>query len=249
MKKMKWTLMLAGGLGLAGVWFVTHPAIQPSADASTTSVSTGVATITVIGRSDAQVTPGLAVIDAGLSTSGSDAQTAQQGNDSKMQKLLTALKSAGVPSANIRTEWYSIHPNYASDKTGSQALDGFQAVDDIKVQLTDLTQVGNIVDLLVKSGANQINNVSYEVANPAKIEEQAYSAALADAKAQANNIAQSLGLTISGVQSVDTTNAGGTLGPIDVTSSAQSSTTVSPGTQDVMTTVKVVYTLASGTGQ
>jgi len=249
--KPKWWVGLST-VGVIAIGFIaTHPALKPAAAASATGVSAanGLPTITVIGRSSEQIAPGLAVIDAGVSTNATDAQSAQQQNDSAMLKLQSALESAGVKATNIRTLWYNIHPNYQQVKAGSPTVSGFNAVDDIQVQVTDLKQVGDIVDLLVKNGANQINNVSYQVADPLKIQEQAYNAALADAKAQANNIAQALGVTISGVQSVDTTNGGGAPGPIYAASdSASSAAPMAPGTQDVTTTVKVVYTLASTTG-
>ncbi|MCF8565665.1 SIMPL domain-containing protein [Alicyclobacillus tolerans] len=243
-KKPLWmtaiALVIAGG---AGTYFGWNG--HRSVNAATTGASSA-ATITVVGHASDEVAPDVATIDAGVTTSAGDAAAAQQKNDQLMKQVIDSLNQAGVKSSDIHTTWYNIHPNYGpASKTGQPSVNGFQANDNIQIRVTNLQAVGSIVDTLVKAGANQINGVNYQVSNPLTIENQLYAQALADAKAQAANIAKNLGVDITGVQAVDTTNQ--TPGPISfgAATAAQSSAPISPNAQDISVNVKVVYSIAS----
>jgi uncharacterized protein len=241
-------VLAAAGIGAAtALAFATVSRAPARADSPGTTQS---ATISVVGHSEQKAQPDLAVINAGVLTTAADAKTAQQKNDEIVKNLYAALAKQGIKGDDVRTTWYTIHPSYgASSPNGSQALNGFEAMDNIEVRVHALDTVGSIIDLLVKSGANQINGVNYQVSNPLEIQKQAYSAALADARSQAESIAKSLGVQITGVQSVETTTAG-TPGPIlsakSMDSTAAPAAPVSPGSQTISTDVKVVFTVGSG---
>jgi uncharacterized protein len=248
MKKI-WTFASIAGTCALGIGLVaSFPVSFAKADATGASPS---ATITVIGHSEQQVKPDIAMIGAGVMSNGKDAESAQNMNDKAMKKVMDALASAKIPANDVQTQWYSIQPSYGPpDKEGRPQMDGFQAVTSFQVTVRDLASVGNIVDTLVKSGANQINNVQYQVSSPLSFEEKAYDSAIANAKSQAANIAQSLGVTISGIQSVDATNQNDAV-PIFKEASASSATNgpiLSPGTQSIDTNVKVVYTISNSNG-
>lgn len=246
MKRIPFGTLAAGVLLVGGatvLMFTPH-----IAHAATTGAAPSQATITVIGHGDEKVSPDTATIDAGIVTKAADARQAQQKNDAAMTKLLNRLKTYGVTANDVHTQWYSIHPDYTSDpKSGQQSITGFEADDNIQVDVHNLNKVGTLVDALVQLGANQINGVNYQVSNPQAIQQHLIDTALADAKSQAQHIAKSLGIMITGVQSVDTTV--GNSGPIIYAAGetqAMAAAPISPGTQDVSTSVKVVYTISSG---
>ncbi len=230
--------ILAVSLSVANGLFVK------SVHADTTG-TTSSSTITVVGHSEQKVQPDIALIDAGVMSSGHDAASAQDANKSTINRLVQALTKSGVSSHDIQTMWYSIQPNYGPpDKTGQPQMNGFQAITSFQVVVQNLSNVGNLVDILVKSGANQISNVQYQISNPQTVEEKAYNAALVDAKTQATNIAEALGVNITGVQSVDTTNQNYP-GPIfqQAKGGASQGAGLDPGAQNVETNVRVVYTI------
>ncbi len=120
-------------------------------------------------------------------------------------------------------------------------MDGFQVSDNFTIEIRDLTKIGNIVDTLAKSGITQINGVNYQVSDIIQLQKQGFSGALSDAQAQAANIAQSLGLTISGIQSVNTETTDPT--PMGKGMSNSFDTlTPAPNSQDISTNVQVVFT-------
>jgi uncharacterized protein YggE len=205
------------------------------------------ATITVMGHADEQIAPDKATVNTAIVTNASDAVTAQQKNAQLMQQVIVALNKAGVPSTSIHTTWYNIHPTYGPpSKQGQQQINGFQASDSLQISVPNLKNVGAIIDTLVQAGVTQINGVNYQVSNPLTVQNKLYAEALTDAKAQAENIAKSLGVDITGVQTVDTTS-NGVPGPIyhGAMVSAASAPTIGPSAQDITANVKVVYTISS----
>lgn len=214
-----------------------HAATTGTADA---------ATITVVGQADEMVKPDIADISGGVTTKAATAKAAEAQNNAQMSKVIKTVEAAGVKAADVRTDGFSIYPNY-TQKQGSQVLDGFQATNNIDITVRNLSQVGPIVDTLVQAGANQIQNVNYLVSNPSVIRKQLYGDALADAKSQAQSIADKLGVSITGVKSVDASGNSGVFQPLfteKLAAATSASMALSPGTQDVSTNVTVVYTIS-----
>ncbi len=231
-------------LGIVGGSFTSF------AHADTTG-PTPSATITVIGHSEQQVQPDTALIDAGVMSNAKDASDAQRANATTVNHIIQLLTKAGIATTDIHTTWYSIEPNLGSSDKGNQPqMNGFQAVTSFQVMIHNLPNVGNIVDILVESGANQINNVQYQISNAQEKKEKAYDAALADAKTQATTIAQSLGLSITGIQSVDTTNQGNLDSMLGLANTnGGHGQNLLPGAENLSTNVSVVYTTATTNGQ
>lgn len=235
--------MMVATLAALGCGAILSNLPRPIAEAQTTQ--SGQATISVTGSADEQVAPDSAQVSAGVVVKAKTAQLAQTENNQAMAKVLSTLKAAGIQSSDIQTAWYSLHPDYGTPKDGQSQITGFEVDDNVNVTIHKLSQVGPIIDTLVQSGANQINNVNYMVSHPAVIQQQLYNQALDDARSQADSIAKKLGLTITGVQSVSA-NQGG-VGPImahgyGMMASAATSAVLSPGTQDISSSVDVVFT-------
>jgi hypothetical protein len=74
----------------------------------------------------------------------------------------------------------------------------------VEVTIQNLEMVGPVIDAAGAAGANQVQGISFELSESTReeLKMQAYIAALIDADEKANLIADTLDLTISGVQSV-----------------------------------------------
>lgn len=209
-----------------------------------------VTTITVTGNSTENVAPDSVVVNAGVTETAKTAEAVQTDLNTVIHNDLGTLAGLSIPASDVQTSNYDLQPNYSQPgKSGQQTLTGFTATENLTIQLTDLTQTGKLIDTLVKLGTNQINGVNYQVSNSSQAEAQADVDALKDARNQANSIAQSLGVVITGVQSVNTSSGGS--GPIypmthfDAESSSSTSTALSPGTEQITASATVVYTVAN----
>ena len=107
--------------------------------------------------------------------------------------------------------------------------------------------MGEIVDAAVDAGATNIGGISFRVEDPGALEVQARDAAMADAKATADQLANAAGVSITGVVSiVETVNQP----PMpmyyaeDAAAGARmAATPVLAGNVDVTVAVSVVYSI------
>lgn len=110
--------------------------------------------------------------------------------------------------------------------------------------MRDLTKVGELLDLVVKAGANSINGIQFDVADKSKALSEARKAAVADAAMQAKELAEAAGVILGPIQTISVSGAvptpiyegkggGGVM--------AASNAPISPGQMTIIVDVSIVY--------
>jgi uncharacterized protein YggE len=223
-------------------------AIADTAPAADTSVSP--ATLTVDGEGQVNVVPDLASLNVTVNRSAATSRAALSAANSRTDVITRAIRALGVPAAGIQTQ--SANVSNTSHKVGPKhnrhLIRQFTASEVLSVT-SAARLAGAVIDAATHNGASSVNGLSFSFSNPAAGQIAANTAALANARQQANAAAAALGYTITGVQSVDLNPQSGVVSP--GTSSAGSAptatttpTTVHPGVQQVDAEVEVVYTIA-----
>jgi len=160
-------------------------------------------TISLTGSGSASAQADQATVNLGVQVISELASEAIGENAETMTAVIEAIKALGVSEDDIVTTSYSVYPQYDWTEDG-RVFVGYSVTNLVQVTVKDLDIVGDVIDAAAVAGANQINGISFELSD-AKREElktNAYIAALGDAQDKADVIAETLGLTISGVQSV-----------------------------------------------
>ena len=223
-------------------------AIADTAPAADTSVSP--ATLTVDGEGQVNVVPDLASLNVTVNRSAATSRAALSAANSRTDVITRAIRALGVLAAGIQTQ--SANVSNTSHKVGPKhnrhLIRQFTASEVLSVT-SAARLAGAVIDAATHNGASSVNGLSFSFSNPAAGQIAANTAALANARQQANAAAAALGYTITGVQSVDLNPQSGVVSP--GTSSAGSAptatttpTTVHPGVQQVDAEVEVVYTIA-----
>lgn len=155
-------------------------------------------TITVQGSSNITVSPTIAYVNIGVTAFNKDAAAAQRENAVKMDNVYKALTSLGINKDKIKTVTYNISPRY-DYKNNIAALAGYNVTNAIRVTITDLKRVSDVLDMTVKQGINQSNSISFGITDQErnKIYLQALALAVGNAKEKAVSIAAAAGVTIS----------------------------------------------------
>jgi uncharacterized protein YggE len=162
-------------------------------------------TISVTGSGEIMATPDIAMITSGVQTQNKDVRVAQAENARIMDGLISALVAAGIPREDIQTSGYSIYPVYDdSSLPFGQKITYYQVTNTVQITVRDISRAGEVIDITVANGANQVNSIYFKV-SPGK--EQALRAevltmAVAKARADADVVALATGTTITGVQSI-----------------------------------------------
>jgi uncharacterized protein YggE len=162
-------------------------------------------TISVSGEAEVSGKPDTARLSAGVLTQAQTAAAALTANTTAMNRVFATLKMAGIPDNKIQTSNFSVQPQYPPyrpDAPEPRNIIGYQVSNQVSVTIDDLTKLGPALDALVRSGANQLGEVSFSIANPKPLAEQARAAAVADAMAKAKTLAAAAGVNIGPLLSI-----------------------------------------------
>ncbi|ODT69651.1 MAG: hypothetical protein ABS75_15945 [Pelagibacterium sp. SCN 63-23] len=166
-------------------------------------------TIAIEGRGEVRAAPDMATINSGVTTQGATAREALDANTTAMTELIAALREAGIEARDIQTSGFSVNPNYvysdARDDLGYSLpprINGYQVSNSVTVVVRDLEELGAILDRSVTVGANTVNGVSFSVADPAELLNEARKAAFADARTKAELYADVAGAELGDLESI-----------------------------------------------
>ncbi len=154
-------------------------------------------TLAVTGNGEASAAPDLAVLTIGVETEGATAAAALSQNAAQMNATIEKLKSSGVADKDLQTQNLSVGPRYNYEENRSPPkIVGYVATNMLSVKLRDLATAGAIIDATVAEGANTLGGLSFGFADPKPLMNKAREDAVADAKARAELLAASAGVTL-----------------------------------------------------
>ena len=174
------------------VFAQSQPATLP-ADATQLQVS---------AHGESHRTPDVALISAGVVTENIDAKTAMRANAQRMTAVVAALKQAGVADRDIQTSNISLEPQYKYIANQRPTITGYQVSNTVNVRLRDIGKTGDVLDALVKQGANQINGPTFSVDKPDASMDEARVDAIKQAQARADLYANATGLKVRRIVSI-----------------------------------------------
>jgi uncharacterized protein YggE len=136
----------------------------------------------------------IAVLAIGYHNYGASQDLAFHDNVRAAERITKAILDAKIPEANIETEKLSLGRSEANEKwTDDMKKERrFQAQQSWHVT-APVSQAQTIVDLCVNAGANEVEDVEWNVADPMALQAKAGSAALSKARAIADQMAKGLG--------------------------------------------------------
>jgi uncharacterized protein YggE len=147
--------------------------------------------VTVSGQGWVVVKPDVVYFSAGVNFRSQTVAEGQAQAATKMDAISKALKAQGVKDEDIQTAGYNIYPNYVSDNTGRNSrMDGYNISSSFAITIRDITKAGTVIDEAGKAGADQISGITFGRDKELDIVKQARIAAMADAKAKADQLAQ-----------------------------------------------------------
>src|SRR3546814_1726126 len=98
-----------------------------------------------------------------------------------MNKVMAAIKAAGIAEKDIRTSGISVNPQYKYGDNQPPTITGYQASNTVSIKVREIDKLGEVLDALVASGDNQVNGPSFEIDQPEAVYDEARRAAIATA--------------------------------------------------------------------
>jgi uncharacterized protein len=221
-------------------------------------------TVTTEGTSTIKVVPDTVSVSFNVLTRAKTADEASTNNSAIVEKLITNLVVAGFDRDDIKTEYFSINPEYDWSR-GDGKITGYVATHQLKLTIDaeDSEIIGKAIDSGVESGA-LISYINFELGKDKEDEfkAKALEQATANARLKADSIAKGLGKEVSRVVSVSTSDFNynpwvayksayaedsASASPGAVMESAalarQAATSITPSEKEVSATVRVTFKL------
>ncbi|MCL2461895.1 MAG: SIMPL domain-containing protein [Defluviitaleaceae bacterium] len=169
--------------------------------------TTDMGQINVSGAGSINVDPDVAYVSLGVSTQDASPKAALDANNKLIAAVIAAVKKAGIADKDIRTDGFSMYPNYDYSKS-TQVVTGYAVSNNVNVTIRDITKVGDVLGVATDAGANVAGSVQFSVLDSSAAYNQALAMAIDNAKGKAQTIAKALGITIGVPASVTETNNG-----------------------------------------
>ena len=181
------------------------------------NTATNANTVSFNGEGKIFAKPDIAAVSFSIVTEAKTSKVAQDANSEKSKKVVDFLKSQDIADKDIKTTGYNIYPQYSYPRPiplGAPQIDsyptpdspvyydsnpkitGYQVSQSFEVKVRDLDKISAVLDGLVTAGANQVNNLGFQVDDIEKVKNEARELAIKDAKNKANTLKKQIGIRL-----------------------------------------------------
>jgi uncharacterized protein YggE len=193
-------LIVVIGLALAGILSACGAA-APAA-----SAGGNVATVSVTANGQVYIVPDLAYINIGVQSEADEVAAALALNTEQAQAIRTTLTGLGVEDSDIQTTAFNVYPYQNYDPMGQPSETVYAVQNTVNVTVRDLTNLGDLLDAVVRSGANTINSISFDASEKSAAYTEARKLAVENANVQAAELAEAAGVTLGRLVNISTYN-------------------------------------------
>lgn len=199
--------------------------------------------VVATGHGESKVASDRATIMIAVETRAKTAAEAGQANARKLKAVQDTLIRLGVLRDQIATVHYSVSPEWRYVER-SQRLVGYVAQNMLRIQIRKLEQVGQLIDASLAAGATNINSVEFTSSMVDSARRAAITAAVAQARADAEAMARAAGGSLGQLIELTTQDMGprpmmmGQMRSMAASREAdQVETPITPGEQTISATV------------
>lgn len=163
-------------------------------------------TLFVTGSASTQTKPDKVTMSLGVETTNTKAKAALIANSQLMDKIVNALKMAGIKENETSTSSFTITPNrdYSIDKNQGKLI-GFTVRNSILITSQNVNNASDWIDVAVSSGANNVDSIYFSISDKKldEIKKELIKQAIGNAREKADIAASELGLKVVGVITIN----------------------------------------------
>ena len=201
--------------------------------------------ISVIGEGVVTIAPDLAHITVGVTHQAKTAAEAMDAMNADLQSVLERLRAAGIEARHMQTSQLRLNQIYEHYDNRREAA-GYEASSDLNIQVHDLPKLGEVLDAVVRDGANEMRGLRFDVADRDPHLEAARKAAVADALSKATLYAGAAGVDLGAIMLIS--EGGGQASPRPMMEASfdgarSGSVPIAAGELEVRATVSMVWAI------
>ena len=169
----------------------------------------------VTGTASKKISPDKVSATLGVETQEKTAQEAAKKNAEIMNAIINGLKGLGLDTSQISTSYYNIYPVYEYKPIleervlppypQNQVLVGYRVTNTITVTASPNANIGEIIDMAISAGVNQVQGVNYFVSEEvqSKMNTELIEEAVLNARMKAEKALAPLNMQIVGVKNLN----------------------------------------------
>jgi len=216
------------------------------------------ARLTVRGEAVIEVPADQLRMDIGVVTDGQTAQAALDRNTVEMERVVEALAAAGLSAAEYRTGQFQIQPQRAPRPRDAEPdwrprIAGYTVTNRLSIKTTKIDLAGRLIGVASSAGANTIDAIVFDLADPRSHRAAAIAAATTNAIADATALAEAsavrlvrtLSLALDEASAIPRPMRAMALGEGMAMGIAAAEPPITPGDVTVRAGVSVVYEITS----
>src|SRR5437763_5421402 len=152
--------------------------------------------------------PDEATITVATQAKAPTATAAVAANKVKTEKLLAAVRAAGIRERDIQTQGIQLQPDYRWDPPspggqGRQRLIGYIAGNSVLIKTRNIDKLTSLLDALTTAGADTVYGPNFAISDPAPLRKEARVRAMARGQAEATEYARNNGFNSVRLLSVE----------------------------------------------
>lgn len=163
-------------------------------------------TISVVGRARSETPPDFASVEIGVESRGATPAAALDATSEAARRIVALAGEFKLGEGDVGTTAVTLQPvtRTVEQPDGSEAEkpDGYRASNQVRLRLSDMGRLGELMRRALDAGANRIESVSFGLKDPEAVEAALRIAALKDAMAQAARLAETAGTRLGRVVSI-----------------------------------------------
>ncbi len=218
----------------------------------------GPTTINVVGTGEVAAKPDVAMFTFAVKGAGKNAAEAQTKSAEPLNNITAYLKEQGVEEKDIKTTSYNLSPKYTYPMVPCMGMycppsepkqDGFEVYQSVEVKVRKTDMAGTLLSGVGERGATDISSLSFVIDDTEALRDQAREAAIKDARAEAEVLAQALGVKLVEMtgyyeESANPYNYYGMGGDMAMSAKAESMSPDMPAGENTITSrVNLTYTI------
>lgn len=167
-------------------------------------------TIYITGEGEAVSIPDVATFTYSVDVTKNSLEEAQADSAKKINDTLEYLKAEGVEEKDVKAISYNAYPKYEYPScypgafdciSGNPILIGYEVSQTVEVKVRQTEKAGKLLSGIGSKGITNVSGLSFTIDDPTKLEEEARSIAISDAKNKADKLVNDLGVKLGRVVS------------------------------------------------
>ena len=160
--------------------------------------------VNVSGEGKVKVVPDQVSLLISVESKGQKAIDVKKENDTKIDAVLKTIKNFNIAKEDFQTQRVALNPNYDYERKKYN----YVATQTVAVLLKDITKYDALMEALVSTGINRIDNVEFKSSKILQLQSEARKLAVKDAKSKAEDFASALGQKVGKAYTISDNSQG-----------------------------------------